>query len=407
MSLNNNLSIGIALFRDDRSANFAVNSALVQSDKCDEIVISDNNPNRSSNAIRDWLKDSRVKYINTDGNIGMYQNFIRAYDNSTNRYFCWLSDDDFLHPMLADAILHEIPNNKDENIVAWSGISTIHSTNHCSRLSGRVYPSFTSTNPIQRLKDVAYFGQWNFPFYSIIDKSKISIETLRRFCEWPAPIDGIDWAWSYALALRGKIKIIPEQIYFYNISNWQNSNSTNRQLINFTKAVRSEFHTNELLIDELTKINRSLLYMAFTFYDYIEYTDQNKNAYDQKHVSDLIKLWCHNVIDDVVNITPSTLVLQRRCQVFLKSGNLRDYMFNLADFYDYYLEDPMVSEFFRKIFSNEQCADHMQILSRPVKKMKKQSYSVKKNQTNFIKLGVYLLIHFIRDKLIFLPQANK
>ena len=216
-------------------------SAMSQSDNCNEIIISVNNVERCSNLVDDWRKDSRVKYINGNGNIGMYKNFVRAYDNSKNRYFCWLSDDDFLHPILADVVSSCILNNLDHDVLAWTGLSSVHSNGHCSRLTGRIYPSFTSTKPINRLRDVAFFGQWNYPFYSIFDKNKVSIETLRKFCDWPASVDGMDWAWTYSLALRGKIKVVPEQMYFYNIANWENADGESKKHINFTKFIRTEF----------------------------------------------------------------------------------------------------------------------------------------------------------------------
>jgi hypothetical protein len=404
MLISNKLSIGIALFRDDRSSNFAIQSAMSQSDNCNEIIISDNNEERSSNLIDDWCKDSRVKYINANSNIGMYKNFVRAYDNSKNRYFCWLSDDDFLHPILADVVSSCILNNLDHDVLAWTGLSSVHSNGHCSRLTGRIYPSFTSTKPINRLRDVAFFGQWNYPFYSVFDKNKVSIETLRKFCDWPASVDGMDWAWTYSLALRGKIKVVPEQMYFYNIANWENADGESKKHINFTKFIRTEFHGENKLINELTKLNRALLYMAFTFSDYIDYVNANKKDSCGSDVNDLIDLWCHNVLENLIRLRPLTLVAAKKYDHFLSSHDLREFIYNLADFYDQYLINPSVGMFVRTIFSAEVCNDQMKILETHIPKLKKRSFSIRNLQTKRLRLFGYVILHCIRDKAVFIPR---
>ena len=42
--------------------------------------------------------------------------------------------------------------------------------------------------------------------------------------------------------------------------------------------------------------------------------------------------------------------------------NLRCFIFNLADFYDQYLINPLVGEFVRKIFPPDLCEDQMKIM---------------------------------------------
>jgi len=401
------LSIGIVVFHEDRSTDFAISSAKAQSDICNEIIISDNNVNRSHDVIKRWNQDLRVKYINSGCNIGMFQNFVRAYDNSTNRYFCWLSDDDFIHPKLSETIALEIARNSDD-VVAWTGLSTVHTNDYCSRLSGRIFPSFISDKRIERLRDVAYLGQWGYPFYSIIDKNKISIETLRRFCDWPAPVEGLDWAWIYSLALRGKIKVLPQQMYYYNLENWAvNGSGVSGQRKKFANAIRKEFHINEELIEELTKLNRCLLYLSYTFSDYIDFVNSNNAAYSAKDVNDLINLWCYDIVNKLFRMTPLNLVSSEKYHHFLKSQNLRDFIFNLADFYDQYLINPLVGEFVRKIFSSELCEDQMKIMNTPLKKIKSKSFSIRDIQIKKLKLLMYFLKSMLCDKVILLPRISK
>lgn len=397
----------MAILRENKMADFAISSAKVQSNICGEIIISDNNENRSQEVIDDWCSDLRVKYVNSGCNIGMFRNYVRAYDNSNNQYFCWLSDDDFIHPMFSEVVATEITRDTNNDTVAWVGLSTVHSKNYCSRLTGRIFPSIISPKRIDRLRDVAYFGQWNYPFYSVIDKNKISIETLRKFCEWPAPDDGLDWAWTYALALRGKIKVIPEQMYFYDISNWQNGSGKSKQLKQFKKAIKNEFCGNEELIEKLTVLNRFLLYMTFTLSDYIDYVDSDNTAYSAQDVNDMIKLWCHDMVGELIKMKPLNETCSEKYFHFLKSRNIRDFIYRLSDIYDQYLINPSVCMFLRKIYASEVCIDKMNVMNTAIKKPKQKNFSISNIQTKGFRLLMHFWIHIMIDKIVFLPRSSK
>ncbi len=87
--------------------------------------------------------------------------------------------------------------------------------------------------------------------------------------------------------------------------------------------------------------------------------------------------------------------------------NLRCFIFNLADFYDQYLINPLVGEFVRKIFSPELCEDQMKIMNTPLKKIKRKSFSIREIQTKKLKLLMYFLKSMLCDKVILLPGISK
>jgi hypothetical protein len=84
--------------------------------------------------------------------------------------------------------------------------------------------------------------------------------------------------------------------------------------------------------------------------------------------------------------------------------NLRCFIFNLADFYDQYLINPLVGEFVRKIFPPDLCEDQMKIMNTPLKKLKRKGFSIRDIQIKKFKLLMYLLKSMFRDKIILLPK---
>lgn len=223
------LSIGMPMFRDDASSNFAVESALAQPDAISEIIISDNNLQRSSEPVRRWSRDARVRYINSGQNIGASGNFIRCWEEASERYFLWLGDDDFLHPSFGRSILNQIQKSND-NAIAWSSLPSIHFKDRGALISGRRFQSIDATSPAQRLRQVHRLGTWNYFFYSVYDRQKISIDNFKYFNDhWKSFSLNLDYAWTYAVSISGLISLVPEQLYFYCYDNWENPAEWNRR----------------------------------------------------------------------------------------------------------------------------------------------------------------------------------
>lgn len=258
------ISIGMPIYRDGRECNFAVESVLAQSVQVSEIIISDNNPNRSKSDIYRWTRDHRVKYINTGENIGSMQNFTRAWKNSSNRYFMFLGDDDFLHPSFANSVSNHIANSESKYI-AWSFLPSVHLPNKGSIISGDIFSSIDSTSSISRFHQVRKYGQWNYLFYSVYDKSQVSIDELQSFYDaWPSYSSGIDWAWTYGIALLGSTKLIPEQLFFYCQDNWHSKTEyTDRETSAFNSFLKPRILCEDTNL--AIRLNFSILLFFYIF----------------------------------------------------------------------------------------------------------------------------------------------
>ena len=71
---------------------------LTQTFKNFEIVISDNDPERSAEQVIQNLGDSRLKYFSNIQNLGMMKSFNKSVERSTGEYVVLVTDDDPIQP---------------------------------------------------------------------------------------------------------------------------------------------------------------------------------------------------------------------------------------------------------------------------------------------------------------------
>lgn len=211
------LTIGIPLYKADRRFYQCLGSAMAQSNVVQEIIICDNGDNYSEceYAIK---KDSRIRYIKNIENIGAIKNFIKLFDEAKSRYFAWLGSDDFIAPSFAETVLKAI--EKYPTDVAFYGLPTSHSETHGSLPAGRIMVVSEGKDSYDRVLDIFAAHKFASSYYSVMDKQKVSIEPLRIISNFPYTQHSLDYAWLISLAIQGKMRLIPEQIYFYDKTNW-------------------------------------------------------------------------------------------------------------------------------------------------------------------------------------------
>lgn len=265
------------MFRDDASSNFAVESALAQPDPIGQIIISDNNLQRNQESVRRWSRDSRVRYINSGQNIGSVGNFIRCWEEASERYFLWLGDDDFLHPSFGRSILKQIQKSND-SVVAWSSLPSIHLNDQGAIISGRRFQSIDANSSAQRMRQVHGWRDWNYFFYSVYDRQAISIDNLKYFHEnWYSHLINLDYAWTYAVAISGMMSLVPEQLYFYCNDNWRNFGDWNRrETRNFSVFLKPGISESDSAL--LRRLNVDLLNALYVLRHCQQIEPANRNA---------------------------------------------------------------------------------------------------------------------------------
>lgn len=257
------ISVGIPIYRVGSRVEFCIQSVLNQSRPADEIVIVDNLVSRSKSCAQRWTTNPRVKYINSQQNVGAIANFLRAWDFSTHRYFTWVSDDDFLHPEALAAYELSVEQSRDYDFIAWCGLPSVFYSSGGARVTGNRFPSFEASSFVERVSLICRYGQWNYPFYSMYDRSLLCIDWFRKFNDWPFGTSSIDWSWTYAVAAHGCIKLIPSHLYFKNQDNWALGDDLKPKQIN-PSAINLVQYTSRILLPE--EINTlSINIMSFLF----------------------------------------------------------------------------------------------------------------------------------------------
>lgn len=94
------VTIGLPVFNGENYLREAIDSVLSQSFADFELIVRDNASSDGTAAIcmEAARRDSRVRYIRNDSNIGAGPNFNGLVDFATGEYFKWLAHDDLMAP---------------------------------------------------------------------------------------------------------------------------------------------------------------------------------------------------------------------------------------------------------------------------------------------------------------------
>ena len=101
------VSIGLAAYNGERFIRQALDSLLAQNFPDFELIISDDASTDGTEAIcREYAqRDSRIRYIRQESNIGAAANFDFVLSQARSRYFMWASDDDVWKPDFISTLL--------------------------------------------------------------------------------------------------------------------------------------------------------------------------------------------------------------------------------------------------------------------------------------------------------------
>jgi len=69
-----------------------------------EIIVSDNDPERSAEPVIQQIGDSRIKYFANPENLGMIRSFNRSIENSSGAFIAMITDDDPVYPDMLETL---------------------------------------------------------------------------------------------------------------------------------------------------------------------------------------------------------------------------------------------------------------------------------------------------------------
>jgi len=80
-------------------------SILLQSFGDYEVIVSDNDPEKSGRAAVEYFKDARFKYFANEENLGMKKSFNKSLERSSGEYIVMIADDDPVYPDMLETLV--------------------------------------------------------------------------------------------------------------------------------------------------------------------------------------------------------------------------------------------------------------------------------------------------------------
>ena len=202
------VSIGLPVYNGERFLEAAAKSLLGQSYRNIELVICDNASEDGTERICAELAqtDSRVRYERLSSNIGALPNHNRVLERSQGDYFMWSSHDDIWDHCYVEKCLQALE--------ATPGMIAAYSLTGLINENGDWLEPMKCTNDLQDKSAPRRFAQL-VDLYSMIEPvyGVIRMTALREVGLMPMhpAADRVVFA---GLALRGRIALVPEALYF-------------------------------------------------------------------------------------------------------------------------------------------------------------------------------------------------
>lgn len=120
------VSIGLPIYNEEKRLSETIESAINQTYSNLEIIISDNNSIDNSYQIAlDYAKkDSRIKVIKQQANIGVTNNFKFLLDQAQGKYFFWLGAHDKISTNYVEVHCANLESS-DENVMSYGNTELI------------------------------------------------------------------------------------------------------------------------------------------------------------------------------------------------------------------------------------------------------------------------------------------
>ncbi|HOZ52500.1 MAG TPA: glycosyltransferase family 2 protein [Chitinophagaceae bacterium] len=214
--LNKLVTVGVPTYnRPDQLTN-CLNKLIEQTYPYLEILVSDNHStNYDAIALLEGFvrKDSRIRFIIQDQNIGGENNFNYLFNQAQGEYFIWLSDDDYFENDYIEKCVEFLSLNKD--YISCAG-SSIYIAQNKKMFEEHGF-SLDSNSGLLRVFNYFYKVGKNGIFYGVFKREALEKSPLGNYI-------GSDWSLVANLAMKGKIKTLQTVHMFRSLE----GGSTNR-----------------------------------------------------------------------------------------------------------------------------------------------------------------------------------
>jgi len=204
------VSIGLPVYNGENYVQEAIDSILGQSYSDFELIICDNASTDKTAEICEQAaeKDSRVRYVRNEKNMGATWNFNRTFELSQGEYFRWAGHDDRIDPTFIEKCLAALQEReKDGYVCCWPNTEVIDGEGNISRKYIEPELRLESDVVSERFHDGTYVMHSSFQFHGIIRS-----DVLARTCKLGQWISS-DYTMIGQLGLLGKIYQHPEYLF--------------------------------------------------------------------------------------------------------------------------------------------------------------------------------------------------
>ena len=203
--MNPEITIGMPVYNEGNYVSQTIESALSQTFRNFQIIISDNNSQDNTYDICCSYaeKDSRIKVFRQKKNVGALKNFKFVLEKADTPYFIYLSGHDLWHPHLLEKLLEGFENSSDKDLIlvfpgaVWLGGGKIEEN----------YDTAGINDPIERFKFIVKNLGTCTLFYGLWRTNVIKSLNFRS-------IIGNDVLILAQASLIGKFKKVNEELFF-------------------------------------------------------------------------------------------------------------------------------------------------------------------------------------------------
>ncbi|NER32003.1 MAG: glycosyltransferase family 2 protein [Symploca sp. SIO1C4] len=201
------ISIGMPVYNGERFLQEAIDSILAQTFEDFELIISDNaSTDRTEEICRAYAtQDQRIHYYRQQQNRGAAWNFNHIVGLARGKYFKWASYDDVCAPTFLARCVEVL--DKDPTIVVCHSKTIFTKANGEKWWTGRSLANLDSWEPHVRFQAIIS-DFWCLEVFGLMRKDVLKTTSLI------APYYGSDRLLLLELSLRGRLKEIPEALFF-------------------------------------------------------------------------------------------------------------------------------------------------------------------------------------------------
>jgi glycosyltransferase involved in cell wall biosynthesis len=222
------VSIGVPVYNGEKYLATTLDALLAQSFKDFEILIGDNaSTDRTGEIGRSYQnKDSRVRYIRNEQNLGAARNYNRLFEMSSAPLFKWAACDDLHEPLFLERCVDAFYNDPGIvlshtylRMIDEKGEALRYDRARCCLIdtAGRPVPPpdrhhvAEAVEPEVRFREVLSHVWWCFQCFGVVRRDAL-LRTSGHGNYW-----GADKVLIAELALQGRFHQVPEQLFAQRI----------------------------------------------------------------------------------------------------------------------------------------------------------------------------------------------